>query len=119
MQNRLEELLELTLHETRIQSRASRTRWFGIVGTITRELFGVMDHNDQESINKEIDKLYRDDAEIAYFTQNATLVIKSEINIILHYEKELTKSLNELRNTTKLLWNSTKSELEKIEFIFA
>ncbi|XP_057332036.1 uncharacterized protein LOC130671914 [Microplitis mediator] len=55
---RLEQLIEETEFETLPLDRNQRAPWFGFVGTNSRELFGTMDYEDKEHINKEINKLY-------------------------------------------------------------
>ncbi|XP_057330022.1 uncharacterized protein LOC130670615 [Microplitis mediator] len=115
--HRLDQLLDETNFQTPPLDRNQRAPWFGFIGTISRELFGTMDYEDKEHINKEINKLYQDNAEMVHLVQNATHIVKSEINTILQSEAQMQSNLNKLADVTHAFINATLNSLEKVVYV--
>ncbi|XP_057336387.1 uncharacterized protein LOC130674957 [Microplitis mediator] len=114
---RLKQLLKDTEFKTPPHDRKQRAPWFGFVGTISRELFGTMNYDDKEHITKEINKSYQDNREMVHLVQNATHIVKSEINTILQSEAQIQSNLNKLSNATHAFINATLSSLEKVVYV--
>ncbi|XP_057336673.1 uncharacterized protein LOC130675158 [Microplitis mediator] len=83
--NRLKQNLEST-KISQVDQRMTRAPWFGFIGKAAREVFDLMDMDDQEHISKEIDRLFKDQAEITHLIRENTHIIKAEINRILSHQ---------------------------------
>ncbi|XP_044597467.1 uncharacterized protein LOC123274035 [Cotesia glomerata] len=92
---RIESTLEITEEEPPYQ-RNRRTPWFGFVGKIAREVFGLMDYDDHEHLSQEIDRLYQDQREITVLVNNATHIIRAEVNKIIADEIKTRNKLQRL-----------------------
>ncbi|XP_076686028.1 uncharacterized protein LOC143378072 [Andrena cerasifolii] len=53
---------------------------FGFIGSISHALFGTLDSDDSEYINKEIDKIYADQRKITQLVKNQTHIIISDLH---------------------------------------
>lgn len=53
---------------------------FGFIGSISHALFGTLDGDDAEYINKEIDKIYADQRKITQLVKNQTHIIISDLH---------------------------------------
>ena len=53
---------------------------FGFIGSISHALFGTLDSDDAEYINKEIDKIYADQRKITQLVKNKTHIIISDLH---------------------------------------
>nr|XP_011313217.1 PREDICTED: uncharacterized protein LOC105272703 [Fopius arisanus] len=84
-------------------SRGRRSPLLKFVGTISRSLFGTMDYNDYKHINKEIDKLYSGQNQITHLVNNATYLIRSELDNMAQHMEASRRNIQILRNATNHL----------------
>lgn len=70
---------------------------FGIVGTLSKSLFGTLDQDDAEYFNTQIDRLYADQANLTHLIGRQTHLIASKIQDLHQEHEEETKRVHDLR----------------------
>uniref|UniRef100_A0A6V7L3U9 Envelope fusion protein n=1 Tax=Bracon brevicornis TaxID=1563983 RepID=A0A6V7L3U9_9HYME len=95
-------------------SKNKRAPLLGLIGNVQRSIFGTMDYNDYKHINKEIDRLYSSQGKITHLVNNATHLIKSEIDSMMHHMKMSVKNLQFLKNVTDKLEKQQNREADSI-----
>ncbi|XP_014295773.2 uncharacterized protein LOC106693301 [Microplitis demolitor] len=76
-----------------------------------------MVYDDKKHISKELDKLYRDNAEITHLMKNTTHIVRSEINTILENEAQMKANLDTLANATKAVTNATQEAYKLLTYV--
>nr|XP_011313023.1 PREDICTED: uncharacterized protein LOC105272547 [Fopius arisanus] len=94
-----------------------RAPFLGFIRSISRSLFGTMDYNDFEHINKEIDKLYNGQNQITHLVNNATHIIRSEIDKMMDHMEISRRNIKILRNTTERLQQGLSRQASSIALI--
>uniref|UniRef100_A0A6V7IIL5 Envelope fusion protein n=1 Tax=Bracon brevicornis TaxID=1563983 RepID=A0A6V7IIL5_9HYME len=100
--------------EAKSMSKDRRAPLLGFIGTIQRSLFGVMDYNDFEHINSEIDKLYNSQSQITHLVNNATHLIRSELDHMMVHMNRSRQNIEILRNVTTRLENNQIQQSETL-----
>ena len=87
--------------------KRNKRGFFNFIGDVSKTLFGTLSENDMNYINKELDKLFKDNTILSTGISNQTKVIKlllnsatTDLNTLELHSKENVNCLNQLANGT-------------------
>ncbi|XP_053596490.1 uncharacterized protein LOC128668188 [Microplitis demolitor] len=97
------------------ERRNSRNIWLGIVGTVARKVFGILDQENDESYRQEINKLYRNATRIIHLVNNSTHILRTEIDSLVTQLKNNVEDINTLAKSIKDIAQSQNEHINIID----
>ena len=92
---------------------------FGFIGTLSKMLFGTLSQKDAEYYNHELNKIYKDQREIAEIIANQTHIIKGEFSTTHARLVNLTQIIAQLTKTMVIhseALQESQSDVNKLRF---